>query len=159
MFIKEKGIHSIFVISIILKGVNALMEIAGSIIIFIISQDLVTKLVLRLTQEELSEDPQDLIANYLVNSASHFSVNAQHFFAFYLFSHGIIKLALVVGLLKNKFWAYPASLVVFGIFIIYQIYRYYFTHSVWLVALTVFDLLVIWLVWHEYNYLKRQRKV
>ncbi|BCG83133.1 hypothetical protein MesoLj113b_66750 [Mesorhizobium sp. 113-3-3] len=48
--------------------------------------------------------------------ASNFSVSTQHFYAFYLLSHGIVKLALVVALLKNKLWAYPSSLIVLGLF-------------------------------------------
>ncbi|GAC1575862.1 MAG: hypothetical protein NVS3B5_07120 [Sphingomicrobium sp.] len=45
-----------------------------------------------------------------------------------------------------KLWAYPASLVVMGLFIIYQLYRFSYTHGVGLILLTVFDLIVIALV-------------
>jgi uncharacterized membrane protein len=57
----------------------------------------------------------------------------------------------VIALLKNKLWAYPWSLVVLGSFILYQIYRFTFTHSLALIVLTVFDLAVIWLIWREYQ--------
>ena len=153
-FFQPKNIHLLFIVSVILKGFNAAVEIIGGIIVAIVSQSFIIKIVLFLTQEELLEDPSDKIANYLINSAQYFSLSAKHFIAFYLLSHGIIKLALVIGLLKNKLWSYPVSIVVFGIFIIYQIYRYYFTHSLWLLILTAFDLIVVWLVWHEYKYLR-----
>jgi uncharacterized membrane protein len=156
-FITSKKIHIIFIVSIILKALNAITEIIGGILIFIISQEFILKTVLFLTQEELSEDPRDLIANYLITSAQHFSLTAKHFIAFYLLSHGLIKLGVIVGLFKNKLWSYPASIVFFGLFVFYQIYRYSYTHSLWLLALTIFDLAVIWLIWSEYKNLKKNK--
>ena len=47
--------------------------------------------------------------------------------------------------------AYPVSLVAFAGFIVYQIHRFTFTHSPFLIVLTVFDLIVIVLVWHEWR--------
>jgi uncharacterized membrane protein len=66
-------------------------------------------------------------------------------------SHGIVKLFLVVGLLRNKLWAYPAAIVVFVLFIAYQLYRLSSAPSPLLVLLTVFDVVVIGLTWHEYR--------
>jgi uncharacterized membrane protein len=62
-----------------------------------------------------------------------------------------VKLILVAGLLRNRPWAYPASLVVLGLFIAYQLYRLSFAFSVGLVLLTVFDAVIIVLIWHEYR--------
>ena len=44
--------------------------------------------------------------------------------------------------------------VVFGLFIVYQLYRFTFTHSMWLVLVTAIDVIVIALTWHEYKYLR-----
>ena len=63
----------------------------------------------------------------------------------------MVKLALVIGLLRNKLWAYPASLVGTGLFILYQLYRYSYTHGFGLIVLTIFDVFVMWLIWHEYR--------
>jgi len=38
-----------------------------------------------------------------------------------------------------------------------QLYRYSYTHSIWLLLVTVLDLIVIGLTWHEYKYLKAER--
>ena len=88
-----------------------------------------------------------------------FSVQTQDFYAFYLLSHGVVKLALVVGLLMNRLWAYPASLGVMTLFIAYQLYRFSYTHGVGLIALTVFDLFVIALIWHEYRLIRHHLPV
>ncbi len=44
-----------------------------------------------------------MIAGYLSQAASHFSIASKEFYAFYLLSHGLIKLLLVVGLLRGSF--------------------------------------------------------
>jgi len=35
-------------------------------------------------------------------------------------------------------------------------YRFLFTHSPWLIALTVFDLIVAFLIWREYQKIRKQ---
>lgn len=152
---QEKQIHQAFEIGVILKGLHALLELLGGMLLVFVSRNTIANLVASVTQEELIEDPKDLVAQYLFQSAQHLSVGSQTFAAWYLLSHGVIKLLLVIGLLKKKLWAYPASLVVLGLFILYQVYRFTFTHSVWLVLLSIFDLIVIWLVWHEYRLMRR----
>jgi len=107
-----------------------------------------------LTQEELLEDPRDLVANFLLHSAQNLSVSTQRFMALYLLAHGSVKLWLIVGLLREKLWYYPTAIVVFSLFIFYQLYRFTFTHSMWLVLITAIDVVVITLTWHEYKYLR-----
>jgi uncharacterized membrane protein len=87
--------------------------------------------------------------------AQNFTVSTQRFYAFYLLSHGVIRVFLVVGLLRNKPWAYPVSLVVFGLFIVYQLYRFSYTHGIGLIVLTVFDVIVMGLIWREYLLVRR----
>jgi uncharacterized membrane protein len=152
-----KGVHEVFIASLILKALNAVIEITGGVLIFFISQERIIKIVMFFTQEEVSQDPKDLIANYLITSAENFSLSAKHFIAFYLLSHGLVKFGVIIGLLKKKPWAYPAAFAVFSLFIIYQLYRYFHTHSLWLLVLSTFDLIVIWLILMEYkNFNKRQ---
>lgn len=153
----EHRIHQVFQISVLLKGAHALIECIGGLMLALISTDTIVSLVRQLTQEELIEDPHDFLAGHLLALASNFSVSTQHFYAFYLLSHGLVKLALVAGLLANKLWAYPASLVALSLFIVYQLYRFSYTHSAGLIVLTVFDLFVMVLIWHEYRLVRRHR--
>src|SRR5258707_3392382 len=151
----ERRIHQIFEISILLKGAHALIECIGGVALYLASTDTIVGLVNIFTQEELIEDPNDFVATHLLALAQNFSVQAKHFYAFYLLSHGVVKLLLVVGLLKGKPWSYPASLIVLGLFIVYQLYRFSYTHGVGLIALTAFDILVMTLIWHEYGLVRR----
>jgi len=78
--------------------------------------------------------------------------------AIYLLSHGVIKMFAVIALLRKKLWGYPLSIAVFGGFIVYQIYRFTVTGGIGLIVLTIFDLVVIWLIWLEYRVVKLGRK-
>lgn len=150
----ERRIHQIFVVGVLLKGAHALIECAGGIALAIVSTRAIVALVNALTQDELVEDPNDFVATHLRSLAQNFSVSSKHFYAFYLLSHGIVKIFLVAGLLRDKMWAYPASLIVMALFIVYQIYRFSYTYSWGLVVLSVFDLVVMALIWHEYRFMR-----
>lgn len=155
--VNERYLHLAFDISVWVKGVDAVIEILGGGAAFFASHQLIVEIAAWLTQGELAEDPHDVIANYLMHAARHLSIGTQHFTAIYLISHGVIKLWLVVGLLRERLWYYPTALVVFSLFIVYQLYRYSATHSLWLIFITVVDLIVIVLTWHEYGYLRRRK--
>ena len=147
----EKRIHAAFEIGVVLKGLNGLAELVGGTILYFTSLDLIRGIVTWLVHSELIEDPRDRIANYVLHAAEGVSVGGKTFAAFYLLTHGVVKLILVAGLLRNRPWAYPASLAVLGLFIAYQLYRLSFAFSVGLVLLTVFDAVIIVLIWHEYR--------
>jgi uncharacterized membrane protein len=155
----EHRIHQVFEVSILLKGAHALLECIGGVALALVRTRAIVSWITWLTQDELIEDPNDFVATHLLNMAQGFSVSTKNFYVFYLLSHGVVKLFLVAGLLKNKVWAYPASLVVLAFFIAYQIYRFTYTQSPGLVLLTIFDLLVMYLIWHEYQLVRRHLPV
>ena len=135
---REKRIHQLFVASVLAKGAHALIEIAGGLALYLLGAGAIAQWL----------RPHEW-------AARHFRPSEQHFYAFYLLSHGLIKVVLVVFLLRQKLWAYPASIAVFGLFIAYQLYRFSFTHDPGLIALSVFDLFVIGLAVHEYRLLRK----
>ena len=152
---QEKRIHQIFVASVAFKGVHALIEIAGGISLYLVSTATIVAAINRWSYDELIEDKNDWVATHLLQFAQTFSVAEHNFYAFYLLSHGLIKSLLVIGLLRERLWAYPASFAVFGAFIAYQLYRYSFTHDIGLILLSIFDAFVIALAVHEYRLLRK----
>jgi uncharacterized membrane protein len=148
---KEKRITEYFRISVLLKGVFSLIEISAGVLALFFPVSAVTNFVIALAQGELVEEPGDFVATHLLSFAQQLSVPSGIFVAMYLLSRGLIQLGLVVALLKNKLWAYPSSLVVLGLFIVYQAYQIVLTSSLPLLALTVFDLVVMWFIWREYE--------
>lgn len=136
-----------------LKAFDGAVEIlAGFALLF---NGALARIAHTLILNELIEDPHDLIATHLQHVLPAFLAQSGWFASLYLFTHGAIKLFLVMGLLRDKLWAYPTAMVVFSAFIAYQLYRYAYTHSIFLLVLTVLDLVVIWLTWHEYRYFRK----
>lgn len=152
---KNDVIHKSFEIGILLKGIDGILEIFGGILLKLISPVRLGKLVVLLTQHELSEDPKDIIANTMIKLSSSFSIDMQNFGVFYLISHGIVKFTLVVLLWRKKLWAYPLTIISLILFIIYQVYRYEVSHSAFLIFLTIFDIIMILLTYLEYKRIKQ----
>jgi uncharacterized membrane protein len=153
----EKTLHWVFTVSLILKGIFALLEIFAGIAAYFITQHFLVNFVLAIFHEELEGDPHDFVANTLIQAAQNFSVGTQLFISLYLLANGLTKAVLITGLLRGKLAYYPAAIVVFVLFVVYQIYRYSFTHAIWLLLITLLDIIVIWLTWREYKYAREAR--
>lgn len=151
---KKLKIHKLFEVGVILKGLDGILEILGGILLWTVNPTSINKFIQNLTQQELNEDAHDLIANLFLHFNQSLSLNSKNFGAIYLLSHGIIKIALVVGLLQKKLWAYPASIIFLILFIVYQLYRLWLGYSVGMLLLTILDVIVITLVWLEYRNVK-----
>lgn len=143
-----------FLVGIILKGLDGLLEVAGGLLLLLISPTTIADVARAVTQHELSEDPHDFLATHLLHATGTLTGSALAFGAVYLLSHGLVKIVLVAALLRNQLWAYPALIVFLIVFIVYQLYRLTFAASIGLVGLTVFDAVVTWLTIREYQ---RQR--
>jgi len=152
----EKDIHNVFDLTLMLKGAHALLETMGGILLYVVSGVSIMNIVNFFAQQEILEDPHDVIANYFLHLAHTLGGSSKSFAALYLIGHGIINGAMVISLWKGKLWAYPASLVVLGAFIIYQLYLLTFGFSSWLVAFTILDIVIIILVWHEYGVVRKR---
>lgn len=156
MFKPKDWLDRIFEIGIIVKGVNGLAELLGGLLLLFATPGGIHHRAVVLTQGELSEDPHDFVARYVLHTANGLTGSAVLFGAVYLLLHGAVKVVLVVALLLNKLWAYPCMIAVLLIFIGYQLYRIALHPGAGLVALTVFDALIVLLTWREY---RRQRRV
>lgn len=150
-------LHYLFKVGVWLKGLNGLLDTLGGLILLVVSPTALSQFTQLLTREELSEDPRDFVANTLLHLVQNLSVDAKLFGGLYLLSHGVIKLGLAVALLKNKLWAYPLAIGFIGLFMLYQVYRLSLGYSLGLVLLTIFDVVVVYLIWHEYRTVVRHR--
>jgi len=150
-------LHVAFEVGIILKGLNGLLELVGGALLLAFPPSAIEKFIVGLTNNELSKDPNDVIATHLRQAAHSLSANDQLFAAIYLLSHGVIKALLVYALLRGKLWAYPWAIGVFAAFGVYQMYRYFITPSGWLIALTVLDVIVILLSWFEWRRVRNNK--
>lgn len=154
MFHAQDGWDRLFEIGILGKGLIGLVEVLGGLVLLLASPDGLRRLTRSWTRGELAEDPYDLIATRLLHSVDHLTGPAVLFGAVYLLVHGAVKVVLVVALLLNRLWAYPAMITVLLLFIGYQSYEIVRHPTAGLVALTLFDTAVLALTWREY---RRQR--
>jgi uncharacterized membrane protein len=156
--LKEPGaLHRLFRIGVILKGAHALLELAGAILIYFTSNSTLYGLVVNAVQSELLEDPNDILATFFLQHASGIASEGKDFAALYLFVGAMVNGMLAVGLLSEKRAVFPVSLVVLGLFVLYQLYLFARTLSPWLPLFALFDLLVMCLVGVEYARLRRSR--
>ncbi len=152
IFKNTQELDQTFYVSLVLKGTFSALEIIGGLLLLLIPPQTVNHLAVSLTQGELSQDPRDFVANHILKVGHDFANSGSRYFAaFYLISHGLVKLFVIVALFKEKLWAYPAMVAVLGCFVVYQVYRLSLHFTIGLTLLTLFDLFIIWLTLKEYK--------
>ena len=134
-----------------LKGLDGALELVGGFVLLFTAPATINHIVRALTQHELSQDPNDFVARHLLHSAGELTHGTTLFAAVYLLTHGLSKVVLVVALLRDVLWAYPAMIALLGAFIVYQLYRLVIRPGVALALLTAFDAFIVWLTWREYR--------
>jgi uncharacterized membrane protein len=155
VFHPQNWLDRAFEVGIIGKGLNGAVEVVGGLLLLVVTPERIRALAASWTEEELSEDPRDVVAHYVLHTANGLTGHAVLFGAVYLLAHGIVKVVLVVALLLNKLWAYPAMITVLLLFIGYQLYRIALHPTGGLIGLTVFDMVIVALTWREYRQLRR----
>lgn len=146
--------HKVFQLSILLKGLTGVLETIVGVLAFIVSKDSLVQLVNMLTYQELLDDPGEQFANFLVTLANNYTLDIQLFVGIYLLIHGITKILLIYGLFKKLLWAYPTAIVIFTLFLTYQIYEYIHQPHIVTLVISVVDVFIIILTYLEYRNLK-----
>ena len=142
-------LHDTFRAGITLKGIDGLLEATGGIILWFVRPSALNHIARLFLQHDLPFDRNEFLTIHLFQATQHLAT-ARHFISVYLILHGLIKAVLVAALWFDLFWAYPVTMVVFSLFSGYQLFRFTHTHSVALIVITVFDVLIIYLTWREY---------
>ena len=151
-------LDKVFEGGVILKGIDGALEFLGGLLLFFVTPQQLHSFITFITRRELLEDPHDKVANFLLQATSHISAGGRTFVIMYLWLHAIVKLVAVFGLLKNKQWAYPFSFITLGLLMLYQLYTIAFIKaSLGMVLLTVFDAVVLGLIWREYRKIRSDR--
>jgi len=153
---KFKTIDDIFKITLILKAFDSLIEILAGIALFLINPNQISNFLKTILNYELIQDPKDILANYLIAISQKITLSSQFFLSFYLLTHGVIKIFLIIALLKRRLWAYPIAIAIFTFFAIYQIYIMILSYTSYYLLLTILDVTVILLTLAEYRHLRRK---
>lgn len=142
-----------FVVGIVLKGLNGVLEVVGGVPLLVATPELIRAVIDRITRAELAEDPHDVVATWLTHwsTSESLSQSGLRFAAAYLVAHGVVKLVLVRALLRDKLWAYPWMIGFLALFIGYQFWMIARQPTLWLIGLTVFDIGLTWLTVREWQ--------
>ena len=144
-------LHKSYEISLLLKALLGLTQLASALMLYLTPTGGIAGFVTWLTSQELSEDPGDVVALWLLQAAQALSISTVTFYSLYLLAHGALNFGVVLLLWARLIWAYPVSIVVLLVFVAYQLYEYAVTGSPTMIVLSLFDLLIVFLVWREYR--------
>jgi uncharacterized membrane protein len=150
-FRPSSALDKIFEGGIILKGLSGLAEFIGGFLLLFISPAALHNFITAITQRDILRE-HDKISAYLLHLSASFGQGSREFLIIYLWIHAAVKIIAVIGLLRNKAWAFPFSLISLGILTLYQIYDIVFVKpSIGMIMLTLFDFFILWLIWREYG--------
>ena len=113
--IEKKTVDKLFYIGMLIKAGAAIFEIGTGIFAIFLTTNEVLHVTQLLVEGKLAADPDNFLANYILDLGFSFTPGQTNLFLFlYLAGHGVVNMFLVISLLKKKMWAYPLSLVIFG---------------------------------------------
>jgi uncharacterized membrane protein len=145
---KGKLLQRSFIASMLIKLFFGTVEVlAGLLLLFVTYQDI---------QQVVAVVNTWSVFGMRINLDTTLIANGRIFVALYAILHGLPKIVLAVVLLKRKLWGYPLSLGILACFVTYQLYQVITTQSPFMMALTVFDVFVAYLILHEWSHDKRQ---
>lgn len=135
-------IDNTFFVAVIAKGLGGLIELASGILLIFMSTTTLHHLLTPLSHVGL-------------DTGTAISGSAKLFIVIYFSLRGSLRILLAICLLREQLWAYPATIVLLGAAILYQIWLLvsgHFSHA--LLLLTLFDMLIVGLTWIEYRKLR-----
>ena len=151
LFHPQTLLDKTYEIGIIIKGIDGTLELIGGILVLTLSPGTILNITHFFSQEVLSGDKYNFIANSIEKTGHHLASGETTFAALFLLTHGLVKVVLVACLLLNKLWAYPWALGVLSLFLIYQIYLLVTKPTFGMAFLSVLDAIIIFLVWREWQ--------
>ncbi len=145
-------------IILLLKWLFSIAQIWTWILALFIGFARIQSWIIFLAWRELSEDSTDFIAHYILNFANNVSVSVGTFIALYIIWEWATKLLLIWWVYKENRVLVPIAFCIFGMIILYQIYLLIMWHSLYIIGFILLDLLLLWVIWKEYQKIKNKWK-
>lgn len=139
---EDSAVDLLFVLSVLGKGIGGMLQLIAGLLLIVINVSTLHQWLQPIAHLDID------VAHGITDQQKWFGVA-------YFLSHGIVRVGLAIALLREKLWAYPAAMLVLAGFIAYQSWLMLSHPSVYLLALTLFDLLIVGLTRYEYLKLKR----
>lgn len=144
-------LHKVFGASLFAKGAMATVETLSGLIFLLAPAGRVKAWAMALVELDVIESRSGPLASRAERLVQQFAGPQQHFYAVYLLSHGVAKLALV-GLLAARIrGAFPLGIAMQFAFIAYQMERWARSGSLFMLGASILDAVIIWLIWREWQ--------
>ncbi len=143
-----KNFDFIFRLSIIAKGVDAVFEIVGGLLLTRPTR--IARYLSVLSQHEVYRH-HEVLSGHLSHLAQTVSLHASLGEAVYLFIHGLAKVILITAIFQNKRWGYVGLLGVLTLFTLIELTRSVIAHEIVTGLLGLFDLIIVILIYKEYK--------
>ncbi len=144
----KKSTDVLFRIGIILKGVDAVFEVIGGILLTMPTK--IARYLSVLSQHEIYRHHQ-VLSGRIDHLADALTGRPHLGAALYLIVHGGAKVILIVGIFRARKWGYLGLIGVLGFFTLVELTRFVAAHEWVTGVLGVFDLAVVVLIWKEYR--------
>jgi uncharacterized membrane protein len=150
-------LHIAYLIAIVIKGFDGLVETVAGLLIAIYGSSQVYEFAVWLTAPEIARHPESHAVHAIRHGAYGLAHSSHRFAIVYLLAHGILKLGLVINLLIEHLWIFPVSITVLLGFIAFMAAKLAAHWSPWLCAFAMFDLLTVALIANEWRVRWAQR--
>ena len=148
---RRQAVHWMFDIAVAIKAIDGALEIIGGYFL-VFRPGWIGTAAVEWATTLLTDDPASHLGRMLAQWGGSLTLDTEHFASQYLIAHGAAKLFIAWGLIREKLWAFPTALIVFGLLILYQIFRYAHTRSTTILVLVAVDVAVCYLIWREYGF-------
>jgi len=150
------NLDKVFKVSVLLKALDSFIELIAGLLLLIISPHDIERITTSLTQHTLSVNPHNFLATTILHAGNNLAHNSRLYGGLYLLIHGVVKLAVIIGVLIQKLWAYPSLIIVLLAFIVYQLWNIIHKITLGMTLLTIFDIFIVVLTWFEWQKHKRR---
>lgn len=149
---RELVLDWVFLVGLLLKALDGVAELLFGIPALFVSKVQVIAIAHAVTAGELAEDPNDLIANFILHESAKLSTGALLIGGIYLVVHGAVKVAIIVALVAGSKRAYPWAVGALTALLIVQIVDLAVKFSIGVLLLSVLDVIIIWLTVREWRH-------
>ncbi|HTQ14165.1 MAG TPA: DUF2127 domain-containing protein [Rhizomicrobium sp.] len=144
--------HRAYLAAIAVKGFDGGIELLLGLVVALLGRDGLNNLLISIVAPELSRHP----GSHLWSAVQHGTDGLLHaghgFVVVYLLAHGALKLAIAIGLFRERTnWIFPVAAVVLLGFIAYMNVHLAILWSWWLFAFMLFDVVTLGLVLNEWR--------
>lgn len=156
--LNETTFENLFKATILWRIIYGIIKFISGILLVNVLPNQIFETFNKITRKELLEDPDDFLINIIGNYIEKITESTILFIAIYLIFWGLLDTILSYFIYKKIIWAYPMTIYLIILFVIYQILHLVSNHSLTLVFFIIIDIVIIFVIHREYIKLKSDIK-